>query len=72
MRNGGEFMEPYSHVDSNVKKLLDMIYAPMYTKTLFAAIELELFSELEEGKLFSEVAEKLLLHPKIRNTFSMH
>ncbi|MEA5085128.1 MAG: methyltransferase [Lachnospiraceae bacterium] len=53
-----------SHVDVSVKKLLDMIYAPMYTKTLFTAMELELFSELEEGKLFTEVAERLMLHPE--------
>jgi SAM-dependent methyltransferase len=53
-----------SYVDASVKKLLDMIYAPMYTKTLFTAIELELFSELKEGKLFTEVAERLMLHPE--------
>lgn len=53
-----------SHEDASVKKLLDMIYAPMYTKTLFTAIQLKLFSVLEEGKLFTEVAERLMLHPE--------
>lgn len=57
-------MMHYSYLDPSVTKLLDMIYAPMYTKTLFTAIELELFAELKEGKLFTEVAEKLMLHPE--------
>ncbi|WP_027398998.1 class I SAM-dependent methyltransferase [Anaerovorax odorimutans] len=51
-----------SFVDLKVKKLLDMIYAPMYTKTLFAAIELNIFSELKESKLYTEVAENLKLN----------
>lgn len=51
-------------VDPSVKKLLNLIYAPMYTKTLFAAIELNIFSELEENLSPSEVAAKLNLHPE--------
>ena len=51
------------NVDTEVQKLLDMIYAPMYTKILFAAIELDLFSELEEEKTHTEVAGKLNLQP---------
>lgn len=50
------------YVDSNLKKLLEMIYAPMYTKILFAAIELDVFSELKEEKTHIKVAKDLKLH----------
>lgn len=49
-------------VDENLKKLLEMIYAPMYTQILFAAIELDVFSELKEEKTHIKVAEDLKLH----------
>ena len=51
-------------VDKEVQGLLDMIYAPMYTKILFAAIELDVFSELEDAKSADVVAEKLNFHPE--------
>lgn len=57
-------MEEFLKVDEGVKKLYDMIYAPMYTKILFAGIELDVFSELEEPKRHIEIAEKLKLHPQ--------
>jgi len=50
--------------DIELQRLLDMIYAPMYTKILFAAIELDLFSELDEAKTYTEVAANLKLHPE--------
>lgn len=49
-------------VDLELKKLLEIIYAPMYTKILFSAIELKIFSELKEEKTHIEVANKLDLH----------
>lgn len=52
------------YMEPNVKQLLNMIYAPMYTKTLFTALELEVFSELKAEKLHTEVAESLKLHPE--------
>ncbi len=55
-------MKSRFNVESDANKLLDMIYAPMYTKTLFAAIELDIFSELKTAKLHNEVAKKLELH----------
>ena len=57
-------MTHYFKVDAEAQKLLDMIYAPMYTQILFAAIELDVFSEMEEAKTHEEVAERLNLHPE--------
>lgn len=51
-------------VEPTVKKLLNMIYAPMYTKTLFSALELEVFFEMQADVLHTEVAERLNLHPE--------
>ncbi len=45
-----------------LKYLLDMANSAMYTKILFAGIELDVFSVLEEEKSSVEVAEKLNLH----------
>jgi SAM-dependent methyltransferase len=56
-------MKEFLKADEDVKKLYDMVYAPMYTKTLFAGIELDVFSQLEEPKTYIEIAEKLELHP---------
>ncbi|MDD4843256.1 MAG: class I SAM-dependent methyltransferase [Anaerotignum sp.] len=55
-------MKSQFNMESGVNMLLDMIYAPMYTKTLFAAIELDIFSELKTAKLHHDVAKKLELH----------
>ncbi len=63
-RMEGNFMNKNFKVDAEAQRLLDMIYAPMYTKILFAAIELDVFSELEKAKMHTEVAEKLDLNPE--------
>ncbi|WP_291353146.1 methyltransferase [Desulfosporosinus sp.] len=60
----GIWVRKLPKIDKDVKILLDMIYAPMYTKILLAAIELDLFSELEENKTYNDVAVRLGLHPK--------
>lgn len=57
-------MKERPRIDGEAQKLLDMIYAPMYTQILFAAIELKVFSELVEAKTYNEVAVKLGLHLK--------
>lgn len=54
----------FSKIGKDVEMLLDMIYAPMYTQTLFAGIELDIFSKLEEPKKLTEIAENLELHPQ--------
>ncbi|MEG6511742.1 methyltransferase [Desulforamulus ruminis] len=56
-------MGSFPKADADIKKLSEMVYAPVCTKALFAGIELEVFSELAEPKTHGEVAEKLGLHP---------
>ncbi|GAA0738857.1 class I SAM-dependent methyltransferase [Clostridium oceanicum] len=55
-------MNQFPKVDKGLEKLSEMIYAPMYTKILFAGIELDIFSQLEELKTYKEISEKLELH----------
>jgi predicted O-methyltransferase YrrM len=50
--------------DAGLKQLLKLVYAPMYTKVLFAGIELGLFAELERAWPDREIAAKLGLHPE--------
>jgi hypothetical protein len=50
--------------DAGLKQLLKLVYAPMYTKVLFAGIELGLFTELERARPDREIAAKLGLHPE--------
>lgn len=54
----------FPKIDKDVEKLLDMVHASMYTKTLFAGIELDIFSKLEEPKNHTEIAQSLELHPE--------
>jgi predicted O-methyltransferase YrrM len=55
-------MADQKDTNSALKYLLDMANSAMYTKILFAGIELDVFSVLEEEKNNVEVAEKLNLN----------
>lgn len=50
--------------DLKLKSLFDIANSSIYARTLFAGIELDVFSELEEAKKHTEVAKKLKLHPE--------
>jgi hypothetical protein len=54
----------FEKADAGLTQLFKLIYAPMYTKVLFAGIELGLFAELEKKQSYSEIAAKLGLHPE--------
>lgn len=57
-------MKQIPKADADINKLFEMVYLPVYTKVLFAGIELDIFSELEEAKNDIEIAEKLNLDLK--------
>ena len=57
-------MKKFIEADPGINWLYEMVlYTPMYTKTLLAALELDVFSNLKEVKTHTEIAEKLSLHP---------
>lgn len=49
----------FNPVNKKVQKLIDMIYAPMFTKILWAAIELNIFSATQRTKNYSQIAQEL-------------
>ncbi len=55
-------MRELRKITEGAQRLTDMIYAPMYTKILFAAIELDIFDRLEQEKGHAELAEELGLN----------
>jgi ubiquinone/menaquinone biosynthesis C-methylase UbiE len=55
-------MNIFTKSDLKLKDLFNIASAPAYTKTLFAGIELDVFSELEQPRNYAEIAEKLELH----------
>lgn len=52
-------MNEFPQVDGGARKLFDMIYAPVYTKMLFAGIELNIFSFLKEPRSHEQISEIL-------------
>jgi hypothetical protein len=57
-------MKEFLRADSGVNKLFEMVlYTPMYSRILSAGIELGIFTELQESKNHTEIAQKLSLHP---------
>lgn len=57
----------FPQVDEGAKKLFDMVYAPVYTKILFAGIKLNLFSFLKEPRSHEQISEILNLDPNNTN-----
>jgi predicted O-methyltransferase YrrM len=58
-------MIEFQKADTGLTQLFKLVYAPMYTKVLFAGIELGLFAELERGaQPCREIAANLGLHPE--------
>jgi hypothetical protein len=57
-------MIEFKKADAGLTQLFKLVYAPMYTKVLFAAIELGLFAELKMARPYREIAAKLGLHPE--------
>lgn len=50
-------MIPYAGVDRDAEYLVNMMFAPMYTKICFAAIELDVFSALMQATSAAELAQ---------------
>jgi hypothetical protein len=57
-------MIEFKRADGGLTQLFKLIFAPMYTKVLFAGIELGFFAELEKGQSGAEIAARLGLHPQ--------
>jgi predicted TPR repeat methyltransferase len=58
-------MKEFLKADPGINKLFEMVlYTPMYSKTLVAGIELDVFSALTEPKKHTQVAKELSLHPE--------
>lgn len=58
-------MKEFSKADPGIVKLFEIvIYTPMYSKTLLAGIELDVFSALTEPKKHTQIAKELSLHPE--------
>lgn len=55
-------MNTYFGISSEAQKLVDMIYAPMYSKLCMTAIEMDIFSHLRTFTAAKELAESLGWH----------
>ena len=55
-------MKEYLGIEKDAQYLVDMIYAPMYTKLCMHAIEMDIFSSLTESISAEELASKLEWH----------
>lgn len=51
-------MELYKGIDKNVEQLLDMVFAPIYSKICMTAIEMDIFTLLVEPQTAETLAEK--------------
>ena len=52
----------YQGIDKDGHYLVDMIYAPAYTKLCMAALDMDIFSQLQEPKTASKLAEQMDWH----------
>lgn len=52
-------MSTFSGIDEGARKLLDIAYAPMYAKIMWAANELNIFEETKNNTTVSDVAQKM-------------
>lgn len=55
-------MNTYFGISNEAQKLVDMIYAPMYSKLCMTAIEMDIFSHLRTFTVAKELAESLGWH----------
>ena len=49
-------MELYKGIDKNVEQLLDMVFAPIYSKICMTAIEMDIFTLLVEPQTAETLA----------------
>ncbi len=55
-------MELYNGIDHDVQQVLDMVYAPMYSKICTTAMEMDVFTLLAEPQTATALAEKQNWH----------
>jgi len=55
-------MKQYAGIEKDAQYLVDMMYAPMYTKICMRAIEMDIFSHLTEDISAEDLAKKLEWH----------